>query len=271
MRVVRPATIDEWIRLATPFLVEHEAEHGILLGVAMSTPSPKPEAYWALVMDGERVVAAGLRTSERLIVSREAAAGAIACLATEAMSPATHAVLGPKAEAAAFVAATPYAWTKGMAQRVYELRTVVAQPPSPGAHRLAGPDDRDVLADWVCSFHDEATNEGFQRDAVERKNDHHIATGAFHVWEDDGRLVACTVAVGRTPNGIRINTVYTPPELRGRGYGGSLVAAVCQYLLDGGRKFVLLHADLDNPTSNRLYSRVGFRPVGDADDFIRER
>jgi hypothetical protein len=190
MQVVRPGTIVEWIRLATPLLMEHEAEHGILLGVALSTPVPKPDAYWALVMDGERVVAAGLRTADRLILSRQAAPGAMACLAMDAMSPATRAVLGPKAEAAAFISATTDKWTAGLLQRIYELRAVVPPPPAPGSHRLAGPSDRDVLADWVCAFHDEATSDGFQREAVERRNDHHIAAGAFHVWEDRGRLMA---------------------------------------------------------------------------------
>ena len=241
-----------------------------MLGVALSTPTPRPEAYFGLVADGDRVVAAGLRTSNRLIVSREGQPGAMAMLAADACDRNTEAVLGPVASVTAFIEASGAKWKKGMEQRIYELREVERLTPTLGAHRLAGPDDRAVLTDWVSSFFQEATSEPFSREAIQRVNDQLIADGALHVWEDQGRLVACTAAVGPTPHGIRLNRVYTPPELRGRGYATALVAAVCRYLLEGGRRFVLLHTDLANPTSNRLYMRIGFRPVGDATDFIRE-
>ena len=70
---------------------------------------------------------------------------------------------------------------------------------------------------------------------------------------------------GRTPNGIRIGPVYTPPEQRRRGYGSALTAALTQQLLDGGRRFCFLFTDLANPTSNSIYQRIGYRPVTDVD------
>lgn len=87
----------------------------------------------------------------------------------------------------------------------------------------------------------------------------------MHVWDDDGRIVSLAAAVSPTPHGIRLNHVYTPPEFRGRGYAGSLVAAFTQSLLDGGRQFVFLHTDLSNPTSNALYIRLGYQQVSNVD------
>jgi len=55
--------------------------------------------------------------------------------------------------------------------------------------------------------------------------------------------------------------VYTPPEHRGRGYAAAATAAVTRRLLDAGTREVLLFTDLANPTSNRLYRRLGYRPV----------
>ena len=69
-----------------------------------------------------------------------------------------------------------------------------------------------------------------------------------------------------TPNGIRIGPVYTPPDLRGRGYATSLVAAQTGWLLGAGRTFAFLYTDLDNPTSNALYRRIGYRMVAEAAD-----
>ncbi len=61
----------------------------------------------------------------------------------------------------------------------------------------------------------------------------------------------------------RVGPVYTPPELRGRGYAGGATAAVSQAVLDAGATEVVLYTDRDNPTSNALYQRLGYRPVED--------
>ena len=71
-------------------------------------------------------------------------------------------------------------------------------------------------------------------------------------------------ASGPTPNGIRIGPVYTPPELRGRGYGSALTAQVSQLQLDRGKRFCFLYTDLANPTSNAIYMRIGYERVCDS-------
>ena len=75
---------------------------------------------------------------------------------------------------------------------------------------------------------------------------------------------------GPTPNGIRIGAVYTPPDLRRQGFASAVTASLSQHLLDQGRKFCFLFTDLLNPTSNKIYQQVGYRPVSDVDryDFI---
>jgi hypothetical protein len=35
-------------------------------------------------------------------------------------------------------------------------------------------------------------------------------------------------------------------------------------LLGEGNRFCCLYTDLDNPTSNAIYARIGYRPVSDA-------
>jgi predicted GNAT family acetyltransferase len=42
-----------------------------------------------------------------------------------------------------------------------------------------------------------------------------------------------------------------------------LVAKLSQHLLDQGRTFCTLFTDLANPTSNRIYQNIGYRPVCD--------
>jgi predicted GNAT family acetyltransferase len=62
---------------------------------------------------------------------------------------------------------------------------------------------------------------------------------------------------------VRLGPVYTPPELRERGYAGAVTVAVSQAALEAGARHVVLFTDLANPTSNALYQRLGYRPVED--------
>jgi predicted GNAT family acetyltransferase len=65
--------------------------------------------------------------------------------------------------------------------------------------------------------------------------------------------------------------VYTPPQLRERGYAGSLVAAASRRALASGARRCMLFTDLANATSNRLYASLGYRRIGDWEDRIFNR
>ena len=43
-----------------------------------------------------------------------------------------------------------------------------------------------------------------------------------------------------------------------------MTAAVSQLLLEQGHRFCFLYTDLANPTSNSIYSRIGYEPVCDS-------
>jgi uncharacterized protein len=67
---------------------------------------------------------------------------------------------------------------------------------------------------------------------------------------------------------VRIGPVYTPPELRGRGYATSLAAEVSRRRLAAGRRFCFLYTDLANPTSNAIYERIGYRRVCESAEIL---
>ena len=269
MEITRPASLPDFLARATPFLEAHEAEHGLMLGVAAATDSPGPDAYWSLALDQGRIVGAALRTATKLIVSRQGAPGAMAMIADDARSPRVERVLGPPSSVRRFVQAvggegvTP--WQPVMSQGIYECRAVVRAPRAPGGGRVATPSDCAILAAWVQGFSIEALGETLTDDEAQSRIASHIAHGAMHVWEGDGQPVSLAAAVAPTPRGIRINHVYTPPEFRGRGFAGALVASLTELVLDSGREFAFLHTDLANPISNRLYVRIGYRHVADLD------
>ena len=129
-----------------------------------------------------------------------------------------------------------------------------------GALRPAQEPDVPTLIPWVVAFHQEArTGDPLDPEQVARED---VARGRLFVWDDRGARSLVRVA-GRTGRIGRIGLAYTPPEHRGRGYASSLVAGVTQRLLDEGAAFCCINTDLENEITNRIYPRIGYRPVCD--------
>ena len=154
--------------------------------------------------------------------------------------------------------------TVSMEQGIYQLTAVRPVSSGPGNARESRAEDRSMVVEWLTAFHDEAdpTGPGDVVQMVEARLSGRSGNLVF--WEVDGRPVSLAGYVGGTPNGARIGPVYTPPKLRGRGYATALVASVSRRMLDEGRMFCFLYTDLANPTSNRIYQRIGYDLVCDS-------
>lgn len=158
-------------------------------------------------------------------------------------------------------------FTLSMSQRIYELRKVTPPEGVPGHLRQARTEDLAVLADWVANFNVDA---GLPRlDMVEAWGlaERRVDAGDIFVWEDRGQPVSMAAKSRSTSHGITISLVYTPREIRRRGYASACVASLSQQLLDAGWDFCTLYTDLTNPTSNSVYSRIGYRPVCDSSEY----
>jgi predicted GNAT family acetyltransferase len=68
----------------------------------------------------------------------------------------------------------------------------------------------------------------------------------------------------RAGRSAAISMVYTPSALRGRGYAGSVTAALTARAFAQGKTLVCLFTDRRNPYSNRCYEKIGFRLVCNA-------
>jgi predicted GNAT family acetyltransferase len=155
------------------------------------------------------------------------------------------------------------------AQRIYRLHRVDPPRPVDGRMRVALPADVPLVAGWLDAFGVEALRNTPDPDGARASAVRFIAgigRRTLYLW-DDGRPVSMTLAAAVTPNGSRIGAVYTPPEVRGRGYASTLVAAASQSQLDAGRRFCFLFTDLANPTSNKIYQAIGYEPVCDVDEY----
>jgi predicted GNAT family acetyltransferase len=270
-----------FLDLAGPLLLADEPRNNLVFGIAGSlveSPDRYAEQRFWVVTKGDKTVAAALRTPPyNLVLAGPRDDGALAALAA-GIAEELPGVVGAHPEVDEF--ARLWAQAHAIEPRlirdhgVYALERVTPVPVAPGASRTATSDDVPLLLDWMTAFGEEvlADDDPGRADASSLV-EHRVGTedGGFLLWEDDGRIVSVSGWGGPTPNGIRIGPVYTPPELRGRGYATTLVAELSQTLLACGRSFCFLFTDLANPTSNAIYERIGYVRVCEAGMLAFER
>jgi RimJ/RimL family protein N-acetyltransferase len=229
----------------------------------------EPSAVLLTVQEAGEVTGAALRSPGRAtLVSAVAARQApVVERALAEADPAAEGAHGPVAEAEAFAAArvarTGCRVEPSMRTRLFALDVLAPPHGVPGRARLAEPGDIPLLGTWRRAFGAEAGHdkEHDPEGLVARS----LRLGAGEMlWEVDGTPVAQACAKPVIARTSRIGPVYTPPEHRGHGYAAAVTAAASQWALDAGAERVVLFTDLANPTTNRLYPRIGYRPVHDA-------
>jgi predicted GNAT family acetyltransferase len=261
----------QFLRHARQFLEALEAENNLILGISLWLAGHperlEHEPYFAIVEENQRIEAAAMMTPPyRLVLTR----ASNRCLGeiVEDLSKrriVLPGVNGPRETSRAFAER----WAKKetctyqlhRTLRIYQLSHVIPPRPVNGRMRLALPTERDVLVQWAQNFGDEIGEPQTNQQATEMI-ERAIGDKQLYVWDNEG-LRSMAAWSGPTTHGMRINLVYTPPELRGQGYASTCVAALSQAMLNSGRKFCYLFTDLSNPVSNQLYQRIGYVPVCD--------
>jgi uncharacterized protein len=268
-------------RAARPYLAKREADNNLALGILDGVErGDYPDPLLMLAEDDHGDTAAFvMRTPPYpLVVARGDVSAAREAL-LEALAAANASLPGmvgplPEVEAAVawWAARTGVAARRTMHHGVYRLRAVTAAPRAAGRRRVADERDRHLVVAWLDAFARAALPtapaadpvrlwEAAQRDPVRH----------LHVWESpSGRVVSLAGVSSRTPNGVRIGPVFTPPEERGRGFAEALVADLSSAELARGARFCFLFTDLANATSNGLYGRVGYSLIGESAEYAFE-
>jgi predicted GNAT family acetyltransferase len=163
---------------------------------------------------------------------------------------------------AAWTAGTPLRHRVALQLRLFRLGTLAPpDPPPPGSARAATLDDLDVALRWLRGFEDET---GVVRTNVEAGARERLDDGRLWLGENKaGEPVALAARTATAAGVARVAPVYTPPEHRRRGYGAAITAAVTADALARDAEHVVLFTDVANPTTNAIYQRIGFRPIGD--------
>jgi len=280
VHVVRFDDPDEFAARAMPLLLADEARHNLILGLC-ATLRTQPDVYpefhlWTVEGAGDLVAVAMRTPPHNIVVGQPRDARALSALAEWLYRQGMQlpGVTAARPEVEEF--AQEWRRVSGavprlrMALGVYRLTSVVPVSGVPGRMRPAEHVDRDLLIEWVTTFQDEAVPGHMQTD-VEKWADLRLGEGegGILLWENPGPVSMAGYGAF-TPNGVRVGPVYTPRDLRRRGYASALVAGMSSWLLGQGRRFCFLFTDMANPTSNKIYREIGYEFVCDSSDYVFE-
>ncbi len=262
--------IRDFLEHHRPALEQDEVRHSVILANLgrLALDHPPALRQWTLGTSG----ACAVQTPGFPIVLGELTPAQCRALADETRVLDYPGVVGPDwtahwfAERAIELGLT---FLEPIPQQIHVLRDKPNYPDAPGHARVIGPADAELFTDWTIAFlreavpHDPLPNR--QRLAQV------AAEGRHQFWIVGGEPVSTAGIVRRTRHAAAIAGVYTPPALRGRGYAGSVTAALVERIFAEGKGAACLYTDLRNPASNRCYAKIGFKPVCSSWHYPRTR
>lgn len=248
-----------------PFLKAYEQENNLILGVLYS---PQLPVFMATIVKEGRLVGVMLQTHPRQVIvskhfisveDRKEFAKQL-CIAY----PHIPGLIGEKELVEGVAKEIAVHCNKhirlGMNQCIYVLQRVEKEADNNGVFHQVVQEEQPLIEKWVYEFcrdvHLPATKEDASEKAAELIESHRLFG-----WKVNGELVSMAAVARPTENNITVNYVYTPSEKRGSGYASNCVAALSQRMLNEGYKTTSLYTDLANPTSNKIYQEIGYKPV----------
>ncbi|UFT99013.1 GNAT family N-acetyltransferase [Radiobacillus kanasensis] len=272
MRVIYTKDIKEFSKQIEPLLLRKESCNNLMLGILeREKDMPSEHLVMGLVRKGQQYVYGFLQTPPHDFVLPDIDVEGDVCLAiirsiTE-QKLALPGIIGPRRVADTFVRGweqtTNRKATVHMEQLIYQLDKVENADRAQGNLCIAGQEHNDLLVQWIKQFGKEA-NEPSLQDRAESLVNQFLENRSIYVWEVNGKPVSMANQSRKTKNGTTINAVYTPDEQKRKGYASACVAALSQKLLEEGHRFCALYTDQANPTSNRIYQKIGYKVVGDS-------
>jgi hypothetical protein len=257
----------DFVAFHQPALEADEARHNLILGLLLGGSAGAEPRLWTLGGPG----ACAVQYPHRNIVLGALDKEQCRQLANEIRHLAFPGVVGSDETAVWFVdhaSSLGLQFLAPVPQQIHALTAPPRYPGAPGHARQLSAADSALFAEWTWAFCAEAVPHDPKpaRDQLERG----IAEGRYFFWVTHGKPVSMAGIARRTARTAAISSVYTPPPQRGRGYAGSVTAAVAECILNAEQRTACLYTDLRNPFSNRCYARIGFTPICSSYHYARQ-
>ncbi len=134
------------------------------------------------------------------------------------------------------------------------------------ACRLPDVEELDLLGRWRAEFAIESLGlrRGPELLAVSRKEIERLQEERNHwVLVDSDQPVSYSAFNARLPEIVQVGGVWTPRELRGRGYARAVVAGSLLLAREDGVERAVLFTAEENRSARAAYEALGFQVVGD--------
>jgi RimJ/RimL family protein N-acetyltransferase len=239
------------------------------------------EGSWVGLLDGDDLVGVACHFwNGFLAVQAPTGAGDVAEGALHLSGRDLAGIVGPRAQVDAAIAAVGRGGPRDdSAEVLYELDLADLRVPEPlldGSLRVrtAGSEDVAFLSGWRHDYKVETERREpgeALREASRGQVEQLVADGMMFVLEDaasrgagvPARPLACSTFNATLPDCVQIGGVWTPPELRGRGYARSVVAGSLLRARGQGVARAILFTGAANVPARRAYEALGFREIGD--------
>lgn len=274
MKLVLHDTAESFIEASLSLLLKNEVLNNLPIGISMGIRDGRSygdgDPFFATVEVDGRTVAAFLQTPPRYLhvyslAEYEKRAFGLLIDELRRSGVSIPGVIGEEAMGRGFAELWKERfggdWKVKRGLRLFQLDAVTPPESVAGELRIAGERDEDLLTGWVGAFCEEVGEP--QGEEESRKSARFmIERKSVYFWVDGaGVPVSCVCNARKIVTGEVVNMVFTPLKNRGRGYASVAVAELSQRLLDSGAAFCCLFTDVENPTSNKIYQKVGYRVI----------
>lgn len=285
MKAIFTTNPSEFLNLAEDFLLKEESLNNLSLGLAerlktngMANPG-SGEPFFIILENHDEVVGTALRSSpERpLALSRIGEENLTELIKVlEEKEIVLEGCVGPTETVEAFCKLWKTPSKPAMRQGVYECVKIIPPREIKGSlikASLSNSEEVDTAVLFGAGFIEECFPLHREPIVEARKMvEFYIEQSVLFLWKnEDGDLVSMAVRNRESKNASTIGWVFTPKEQRGKGYGSMVTFGVTQEIFKSGKKLANLFTDMNNPTSNSIYQKIGFRKIADSThvDFLK--
>lgn len=279
MHFTRFDSASRMLEVVENFLIRKEAHHNLPLGILRQLA--KEELSNSISRDIFMIVGQDDHNEVKVVAVKTEARNLIICGHLSALEKTAQWIYNNEIIIPGVIGCTDTArkfadeWSKHtgcrveetLKQNIYRLENLQDYRRNRGRLSYATEDDIALVMSWTEEFEKEAlglVEHPNLEDTVLKE----IRNNQVFLWRDDHCTpVSMAKRARELKNGVVVNFVYTPEEYQRMGYATTCVGALSERLLNEGFKFCSLNTDVENPTSNSIYMKIGYEPVGDAIEY----
>lgn len=265
-----------FLKLVKPLLLEKESEYSLMLGIAgLRVAKTIDDCIYFVLFDRNELIGCSVLSKKNFVVTQipEPFLLTIANYLKKE-NYILPGIVGDPATSERFA----YIWSNlinckyklAMDQKIYQLNEVLLPSNLQGKLINARLDHTELVGKWLFEFsceslpHEPTTLENSTEFAKQKINNCDV----YLLQSLADELVSMNFVGRPTDHGITVSAVYTPKVFRRKGYASAIVAKTSQLMIQNGRKFCVLYTDMANPTSNKIYQKIGYKEVALSKQFI---